>query len=98
MGEVLNGVIQGSTSGPLFFNIFLNDISLQKYDLANYADDRTFYTPDKSISNIMNSLSYDFTILPKWFHNNFTVLNPDKCSLMLLGVDDKLQTNLMWGN
>ena len=43
----------------------------------------------------MNSLSYDSTILSKWFHNNFTVLNPDKCSLMLLGVDDKLQTNLV---
>ena len=26
------------------------------------------------------------------------VLNPDKCSLMLLGVDDELQTNLVCGN
>ena len=39
----------------------------------------------------MNSLSHDFTILSKWFYNNFMVLNPDKCSFMLLGVDDKLQ-------
>ena len=35
----------------------------------------------------MNSLSHDFTILSKWFYNNFMVLNPDKCSFMLLGVD-----------
>ena len=46
----------------------------------------------------MNPLSHDFTILPKWFYNNFMVLNPDKCSFMLLGVDDELQTNLVCGN
>ena len=26
------------------------------------------------------------------------VLNPDKCSFTLLGVDDELQTNLVYGN
>ena len=46
----------------------------------------------------MNSLSHNFTILSKWFYNNLTVLNPDKLSFMLLGVDDKLQTNLVCGN
>ena len=99
-GKVLNGVPQGSILGPLLFNIFINDIflSLQKCDLANYADDSTLYTSDKSVSNIMNSLSHDFTILSQWFYNNFMVLNPDKCSFMLLGVDDEFQTNLVCGN
>ena len=46
----------------------------------------------------MNSLSHDFNIFSKWFYNNFMVLNPDKCSFMLLGVDDELQTNLVCGN
>ena len=73
-------------------------LSLQKCDLANSADDSTLYASDKSISNIMNSLSHYFTILSKWFYNNFMVLNPDKCSFMLLGVDDELQTNLVCGN
>ena len=66
-GKVLNGVPQGSILGLLLFNIFLNDIflSLQKYGLANYADDSTLYASDKSVSNIMNSRSHDhdFTIL-----------------------------------
>ena len=56
------------------------------------------YTSDKSISSIMNSLSHNFTILSKWFDNNLMVLNPDKCFFMLLGVDEKLQTNLVYGN
>ena len=99
-GKVRNGISQGSILGPLLCNIFLNDIFLffQKCGLANYADDSTLYTSDKIISNIMNSLSHDFTILLKWFYNNFMVLNPDKCSFMLLGVDDELQTNLVCGN
>ena len=44
----------------------------------------------------MNSLTHDVTILSKWFYK--MVLNPDKCSFMLLGVDDELQINLVCGN
>ena len=58
----------------------------------------TLYTSDKNISKITSSLGHDFTILSKWFYNNFMVLNPDKSSFMLLGVDDELQTNLVCGN
>ena len=50
-GKVLNGVSQGSILGPLLLNIILNGIfqSLQKCDLANYGDDSTLFTSDKSI-------------------------------------------------
>ena len=44
-------------------------------ELANDADGSTLYTSDKSTSNVMNSLSHDFTKLSKWFYNSFMVLN-----------------------
>ena len=95
-----SAVPQGSVLGPLFFNIFINDIFLflQKCDLANYADDNTMYTSDKRLSTIVDSLRHEFTILSKWFYNDFMVLNPEKCSFMLLGVDDSLQANLVCGD
>ena len=94
------GVPQGSILGPLIFNIFINDIFLflQKCDLANYADDCTIYTSGKRVSTITDSMSHEFNTLSKWFYNNFMVLNPDKCSFILLGVDDSLQTNMVCGD
>ena len=94
------GVPQGSILSPLFFNIFINDIFLllQKCYLANYADDSTMYTSDKRVSTIIGSLRHEFTILSKWFYNNFMVCNPEKRSFMLLGVDDPLQTSLVCGD
>ena len=57
-------VPQWSISGPLLFNIFINDILfIQKCDLANYADDSTTYTSDKHVSAIIDSLSNEFTVL-----------------------------------
>ena len=94
MGEKSAGVPQGSMLSSLLFNIFINDILfLQKFDLTNYADES-----DKRVSTIINSLRHEFTVLSKWFYNNFMVLNPEKCSFMLLDVDDSLQTNLVCGD
>ena len=56
------------------------------------------YTSEKRVSTITDFLRHEFTILSKWFYNNFMVLNPEKCSFMLLGVDDLLQTNMVCGD
>ena len=81
-----------SILGLLLFNSFISDsfLFLQKCDLTNYADES-----DRRVSTIIDSLRHEFTILHKWFYNNFMVLNAEKCSFMLLGVDDSLQTNLV---
>ena len=70
--------------GPPLFNIFIHDIFLyiENSDLCNYADDSTLY---ESLSIIIENLRANFLRTSKWFHENFMVLNPDKCHFMVLG-------------
>ena len=58
--RIIAGVSQGSILGPLFFNIFINDVFLyiEKSDLCNYADDSTLYASGASI--IIEKLKADF--------------------------------------
>ena len=46
----------------------------------------------------MTSLNQDFANLLIWFYKNFVVLSADKCSFMLFGVKDELQTDLVSNN
>ena len=44
---------------------------MPKYDQAGYTHDGTMYSSDKRVSTIIDSLSHEFTILPKKSYNNF---------------------------
>ena len=44
------------------------------------------------------NLEMDFMILHKWFHENHTVLNPDKCHYILIGDDDPAQKIILNNN
>ena len=50
-----------------------------KSEICNYADDNTFYSSDKNTSQVISDLSNDFETLTRWFYDNYTLLNPDKC-------------------
>ena len=81
------GVPQGSVLGPLFFNIYINDLllSIQDTDICNYADDTTIYACDDNLDNVIARLENDSSIIIQWFANNFMKLNTDKCHLLILG-------------
>ena len=81
------GAPQGSVLGPLFFNIYINDLllSIQETDICNYADDTTIYTCDMRLKNVISMSENDSKIIIEWFGNNYMKLNEDKCHFMIFG-------------
>ena len=86
---VIAGVPQDSIDGPLFFNLFINDLIffIQYRTLRNYADDNNLFSMGKNKYEIKNILSSDFRVVNDWFYENFMVLNPEKSHFMCLGKD-----------
>ena len=80
------GVPQGSVLGPLFFNLFINDLFyIVKNDVCNYADDNTLYTCDMSLDTLMNKLKSAANNALDWFRSNGMKLNSSKCKLLVCG-------------
>ena len=77
---------QGSILGPLFFNIYLNDLFLVdiETELCNlYADDNTLYTCDTSLIALVNRLENSAKSVTQWFEYNYLKLNVNKCKLII---------------
>ena len=56
--EIISGVQQGSILGLLFFNIHLRDLFfiIEKFGIANFADDNTPYVTGDNISSVVKLL------------------------------------------
>ena len=78
-----SGIAQGSHTGPLLFNIFINDLfnCIESSDLELFADDSRL---SKVVENEYdaNLLQEDICNLYKWSVQNGMPLNTKKCSII----------------
>ena len=88
--ELLCGVPQGSVLGPILFNIYLNDLFYQLYDVCNFADDTTLYACDVTLENVLCQLEDNAYTAILWFENNYMKLNQSKCHFLVNGSPEHL--------
>ena len=83
--DVLSGIPQGSVLGPLFFTIYINDLSSSlKNKVLLFADDTKIYTTI-SRSHPSSSLQDDIDSCVKWSSVWQLPFNISKCKLLHLG-------------
>ena len=85
------GVPQGSNLGPLFFMLYVNDLSfVLSCNIDQYADDSTLCATSKNINEISETLEDNCEIVSNWMAENLLQLNADKTHNLTLGTKERL--------
>ena len=83
--DITYGVPQGSVLGPLFFNIYANEISSLNLglDVIQYADDTVLVCSGKVLAELSNKSNNALQIFRDWCCFNKLALNINKTKYML---------------
>lgn len=87
------GIPQGSTLGPLLFNIFVNDIpSSNNGHIVSYADDTNILLMAATFPEVADLGNKIMKNLEEWFTINNLKLNHEKTNCMLFKCNNNLPT------
>ena len=80
------GVIQGSKTGPLFFDIYANDFNSICLNDENilYADDTSLVYLGDDVRNLCDHVNSRLNVMLNWCKTNRISLNVNKCEYMLI--------------
>jgi hypothetical protein len=80
----MDGVLEGSILGPLFFLIYINDLPNTISNLSTpflFADDTSLIISNPNSVQFEKGINTVTQTLNKWFHNNLLFLNFEKNSI-----------------
>ena len=80
------GVPQGSVLGPLFFLVYIDDLtdSLKNSKASLFADDTAIYCTASTAAKLQLKLNEDLTLVNDWLTTHKLTLNVSKTKLMVI--------------